>query len=100
MKKNPNHISLSPSTPKTGMMERHRLEEDEQWTGPWSQLIPGIPMNDWPKGTEIIAFPPFGGAVARFKVINGEALVSVYLDIHDRLAPVGGPYWEVYPVDD
>lgn len=63
----------------------------------WDNEIPAIQFkSEW----KVKIIPPFGGAVSRFRVIFGNASVSVYLDCYDRLAIVGSPYWEVYPYED
>lgn len=44
--------------------------------------------------------PPFGGAVARFRIRKGDAHVSVYADFDNSLGCMDVPYWEVYPFED
>jgi len=61
----------------------------------WSVEIPYI---QFPATWRIRIIPPFGGAIVRFRVLCGNADISVYLDCYDRLGFYKGkPYWEVYP---
>ena len=77
-------------------IKRAELERDERWTY-WIKRIPAIKF----KGSwEVKVIPPFAGAMARFWIDEGEAHVSVYLDVDDSLGCVGEPYWEVYPYED
>ena len=76
-------------------IKQAELERDERWTY-WIKRIPAIKF----KGSwEVKVIPPFAGAMARFWIDEGEAHVSVYLDVDDSLGCVGEPYWEVYPID-
>lgn len=79
------------------ILDRYKIEEEMEWRK-WMKRIPAIPAKD---GWKIKPLPPFGGAVARFRVElpSGESK-SVYLDCYDNLGCVGEPYWEVYPVGD
>ena len=62
----------------------------------WLQEIPAIKLDpEW----EIQVIPPFSAAVVRFRIKQGDATVSIYLDCYDFLGIVGEPYWEVYPYD-
>lgn len=68
----------------------------------WRELAESIPLIKLPKKTSIKIIPPFGGAIARFRLIrnDGEEL-SVYLDCHSALGYYGDfeHYWEAYPID-
>jgi len=77
------------------MIERYDLERKEEWAK-WTKRIPAIKFKEtW----EVKIIPPFSGAMARFWVDEGDAHVSVYLDVNDSLGCVGEPYWEIYPYD-
>ena len=78
-------------------VEIAKFEDKAQWRK-WMKDIPSIPVKE---GWQIKPLPPFGGAVARMKVIlpTGQSK-SIYLDCYDRLGCFGSPYWEVYPVGD
>jgi hypothetical protein len=78
------------------VVERAHVEENENWR----DIMYKIPFIPFPPKWQIKPIPPFGGAVARFRVKlpNGKEK-SVYLDWFDRLGCYGEPYWEVYPVD-
>lgn len=56
-----------------------------------------IPYLHFPYYFRVQMLPPFAGAVVRFRVKDGDKLVSVYLDCYDTLAAMGEPYWERYP---
>jgi len=79
------------------LIDRFRLEEDENWRD-WIQKIPFITFpDDW----QIQIIPPFASAMARFRVKKGDDYISVYLDVYENLGYFGGePYWEIYPYDD
>ena len=77
-------------------IDRYKIENHEQWRD-WCSTIPPIKFE--PSWRGVVA-PPFGGAMARFRVVKGEVSVSVYLDVFDRLGYYGKPYWEVYPYND
>ena len=79
----------------SGTTERYKLEKNEDWNK-WVSLIPEIQLKD---GWKLKVIPPFNGAMARFRVLLGEASVSVYLDVDDSLGYVGEPYWEIYPYE-
>ena len=74
-------------------MDRYILEKDEDWRG----MVSAIPFIQFDDGWQIQVIPPFGGAMARFRVLCNGKTVSVYLDCHERLGIYGEPYWEVYP---
>lgn len=75
------------------MQARAVVEKEYEWRK-WMNEIPELNFpSDW--GVRII--PPFGGAVARFRVNKGTAHVSVYLDCYEELGMMGQPYWELYP---
>ena len=62
----------------------------------WFDNIPFIRFDpDW----DVQVIPPFSGAMVRFRVKQGDHIVSVYLDCYQQLGYWDGPYWEVYPVD-
>ena len=77
---------------------RSAIEAAEGWRK-WIDRIPAIPM---PAGWRVQMLPPYAGALARFAVVNlAGQHKSVYLDVWERLGFWGGgPYWEVYPVDN
>jgi hypothetical protein len=78
------------------IINRAKLESSEDWSK-WTSEIPYIKFDsEW----EVKVIPPTVGAIARFHVKKGGAILSVYLDVFDRLGSVGEPYWEVYPVGD
>lgn len=76
-------------------MRRMQIERVESWRN-WADKIPGLRFSpDW----FVQVVPPFGGAIARFRVWsvnNPEKVVSVYLDAFDRLGSMGKPYWELW----
>lgn len=79
------------------MLFRYEMEAHDKWLE-WSFKIPFIQFpSDW----KIRITPPFGGAVARFRVwipgMPDAENVSIYLDCFDRLGCYGKPYWEVHP---
>lgn len=75
------------------ILEYENIQEHSKWI----KEIPYIPFKN---GWKIQVSPPFGGAVARFRVVgeNGNE-TSVYLDCYDRLGIFGEPYWEIHPHD-
>lgn len=75
---------------------RATIESDYEWRK-WTTEIPAF---NFPSDWNVHITPPFGGAVARFRVTKGEARVSIYLDCYDELGVVGEPYWEIYPSVD
>ncbi len=75
---------------------RYKIEAQDQWR----ESIGKIPHIQFPADWLVQVIPPFGGAMARFRVklpTGGEK--SVYLDFYDRLGYYGSPYWEVYPFE-
>ena len=76
-------------------IKRLEVEQEDKW----QEWIDKIPFIQFPKGWQVQIIPPFGGAMARFRVKKGEDYISVYLDVYDQLGFVGQPYWEVYPVN-
>jgi len=70
--------------------EVERIMEYKKWCGE-------IPYIRFPNGWQVQVIPPFAGAVVRFKIKKGDAIVSIYLDCYDRLGCYGKPYWEVFP---
>jgi hypothetical protein len=74
----------------TKLYEYSNIMEHDKWL----REIPYIRFpNDW----EVQISPPFSGAVVRFRVRNGNADISVYLDCYDILGFMQAPYWEIYP---
>ena len=72
---------------------RFHVEEEYEFRK-WAGKMPAFQFDpNW----EVKIIPPFGGAVARFYVINGNKHISVYFDAYDELGCVGEPYWECYP---
>ena len=77
-------------------MERYQIEQNEKWRE-WIEKIPSL---NFPEKWNVTIIPPYGGAMARFKVeLNGK-IASIYLDCHSALGFCDGPYWEVYPCYD
>ena len=79
-------------------MKRLEVEREDQW----KEWIHKIPFIQFPKGWQVQIIPPFGGAMARFRVRKvgfATGYISVYLDVYDQLGFMGQPYWEVYPVN-
>lgn len=78
-------------------MERFKIEEGDKWR----ESIGQIPFIRFPADWQVQVIPPFGGAMARFRVrLPSGKEKSVYLDFYDRLGYCGHPYWEVYPYGD
>lgn len=76
--------------------ERLEIENKEEWRE-WYYKIPNLKFkSEW----EVRIIPPFGGALVRFMIFQGDNWVSVYLDVNDSLGCVGEPYWEVYPYEE
>lgn len=76
---------------------RAELENGENW----NDILKEVPILNFDKEWDIQIIPPFGGAVARFRVFkNGEQVCSVYLDWYERLAIFGEPYYELYPYEE
>ncbi len=76
--------------------QRYKLEEREQWR----DLINKIPYLQFDSKWKVKIIPPINGAIIRFHVSYKDKWLSIYLDFYDRLAGVGQPYWEIYPVDN
>lgn len=80
-------------------MNRLDIEYSEDWRG----KIDTIPFIKFPSDWEIQIIPPFGNAVARFRVkLPDGREKSIYLDYDHHLGfwSEDGemkPYWEVYP---
>jgi len=78
-------------------MRRTEIERDEDWRDEIQQM----PWLDFPESWQVQIIPPFGGALARFKVRRDDTpkgqCVSVYYDAHSRLGFMPYSYWEVYP---
>lgn len=76
------------------ILKAYKFEDAMEWRK-WIRQIPFIPLKaDW----KIAPLPPFGGAVARFRVLLPDGREkSIYLDCYDSLGFVGEPYWEVCP---
>lgn len=72
---------------------RARIERVERWR----EICNEMPHLAFPRGWEVAIIPPFGGAVARFRVRKGRAAVSVYADYYERLGGWSEPHWEIYP---
>lgn len=81
---------------KSPVMRRLYLEQAECWL----KIIPQIPSLNFPPEYQVQIIPPFGGAMARFRVRTAEMppkeFVSVYLDFYNSLGYMEGPYWESY----
>lgn len=74
----------------------YKIEELFEWRK-WTKEIPFI---KFPASWSIKPMPPFGGAVARFRVMRGEdGPVSIYLDCYEQIGSYEEPYWEVCPFD-
>ena len=79
-------------------MMRAKIEKEEEWLK-WKIEIPVL---NFPSDWNVKIIPPFSGAIVRFIILNieGEQIVSVYLDCYDMLGYFGEPYWEIYPYGD
>lgn len=80
----------------TLIMFRYKVEEKEEWL----KCISEIPFIKFDPKWSIKIIPPFGGAIARFKVKFKNKEVSIYLDCYDILGYFGSPYWEIFPYKD
>lgn len=82
------------------MLDRHRMEEEEQWRA----LTDEMPYLRFPPDLEVRIIPPFGGAACRFTVRlrrrNPTNTVSVYFDSSSALGCMNQPYWEAYPIKE
>ena len=79
------------------IVARFGIEKQDKWR----ESINTIPFVSFPADWSVQVIPPFGGAMARFRVkLPSGATKSVYLDFYDRIGYYGEPYWEVYPVGD
>ena len=76
--------------------QRYQIEIQEQWM----DLIDKIPYLQFDSKWKVKIIPPFNGVIGRFHVSYKDKWVSVYLDFYDKLASVGEPYWEIYPVNN
>lgn len=77
-------------------VEYYKMESGRQWRERAAQ-VPFLRFDpDW----EVAVTPPFGGADARFRVRQGKAFVSVYLDFDSHLGYMDEPYWELHPSPD
>lgn len=75
-------------------IDRLTIEHQEKWRD-WVKKIPAI---QFPSDCKVQIIPPFGGAMARFRVQKNEKEVSVYLDVNDSLGYMDNvPYYEIYP---
>lgn len=64
----------------------------------WKEWIDHIPYIKFPADWKVQIVPPFRGALIRFRVKHSsDYVISVFLDVYDRLGYEDGPYWEVYP---
>lgn len=77
-------------------IDRCKIEKEQDWRG-WVNKIPAIQFD---AGWKVQVIPPFSGALARFRVTDGDKTASVYLDGYEVLSCFGEPHWEVYPVGD
>lgn len=78
-------------------LARYKIEREDKWR----ESIDVIPYIEFPPDWKVQVIPPFGGAMARFRVrLPSGDEKSVYLDFYDRLGYFGAPYWEVYPYED
>lgn len=75
---------------------RAQVEREEKWR----EITPQMPYLSFPKSCMVAMIPPFGGAIARFRVQKDSAIVSVYADFYEALGYFGGPHWELYPDAD
>ena len=93
-------LDLLESAPSRNILDIGKYERSEQWM----EWLPHIPTINFPDNWEVQIIPPFGGALIRFRVkLKGSSntdLVSICLDVYDRLGFVQKPYWELYPHDD
>ena len=79
--------------------KRFEVEHEERW----SEWIHNMPSLHFEKEWGVQVIPPFGGALARFYIVNNGRFVSVYFDPLNRLGIYGAdkpePYFEMYPYD-
>lgn len=80
-------------------MTRYTIEHHEKWR----EWIGRIPWIQFPTDWLVQVIPPFGGAIARFRVkLPSGSEKSIYLDAFGALgyySKPDTPYWEVYPVN-
>ena len=74
----------------------HRISEEMEYY----KYMEEIPFFSVKEGWEIKLSPPLGGAMVRCRIKKQNKEVSIYLDCHDNLAPMGQPYWEIYSFED
>lgn len=63
------------------------------------KYIKETPFLYFPKGFGFKTVYPFHGAQARFFVDYKGQQLSVYLDTHNQLGYMNGPYWEAYSIN-
>lgn len=79
------------------------LGAEREYKDNWRDISFEMPYFEFPQGWKVSITPPFTGAAARFRIRSGNAEVSVYFDIGNRLGfytdenMKAKPYWEVYP---
>ena len=77
--------------------ETQRKQYEVSEAKDWYKAVEKVPFLVFPSSWRVQILPPFGAVDARFLVQQGEARVSVYLDLHCTTGLWGGPYWEIYP---
>jgi hypothetical protein len=78
------------------VLKRFEVEQAYEYR----KWVDKIPFIRFPDGWEVQIIPPFGGAIARFRVKDKAGdFISVYLDCYDVLGVMGQPYWEIYPIN-
>lgn len=79
-------------------VKRLEVEAKEKWR----EAIEQIPTLNFKEEWNVKIIPPFGGAIARFFILDKEEeqVCSVFLDFYDRLGMYGEPYYELYPYED
>ena len=77
---------------------QRNLSEEERREIKNKKLWAKIPCLNFPTDWCIKIVPPTGGVIVRFRVIKGNAEVSIYLDYLNY--PHNKTYWEVWPIGD
>ena len=78
-------------------MENYRLRYHVEEQEKWRDFVEQMPYLSFPADWKVSIIPPFGGALARFRVKLPSGLEkSIYFDAYEKLGSYGEPYWEVY----
>lgn len=78
--------------------KRYEVEAEEEWKK-HMKTMPFVELKD---GYSFKCMPPFAGAMFRFFIKHSETQkeFSIYFDEFERLGIYGGPYFEVYPIEN